>query len=480
MKKKLLAAMLLLGAVCAQARDGYRISLSMPDVRDSVVYLVHYYGQSRPHIYISDSARFDRKGNAVFDSRDKDFVGGIYIVLVKDSAQTNFELLINKGDDLRVTAYRSKLPDGIVVKGSVENERFLKYLDYMKTFGEGQKALEDELKVASSAADTAAVRKRAVAASKERVRYMHNYAEQYKGTLLAKVFDAMEVPEVPEGPHMLEDGKTKDSTFAYRYYKGHYWDKFDFKDDRLVYTPVYDGKIEEYISKLTVQCTDSMEKECDMLLGKAKGTKDMFHYTLFWLTRYVETSKIMGMDEVFVYLVENYYMKGDAFWLTDEQLAKYIKRGQDIAPNVIGNVAPFVKTTDIYTGKAVTMQDTKAKYTMLVFYSPTCGHCDHEIPLLDSVYEATLKMKGVRVYTVATEGTEQQVKDFLKKKKLETKWTNTWDPDYKSDARQRYDVYSTPTIYLMDEKKIIKGKRLDHNNVAGLIDMLEKQAVAKK
>ena len=32
------------------------------------------------------------------------------------------------------------------------------------------------------------------------------------------------------------------------------------------------------------------------LLKKAKGTKDMFHYTLYWLTRYVENSKIMGMD----------------------------------------------------------------------------------------------------------------------------------------------------------------------------------------
>eukprot|EP01030_Chromulinospumella_sphaerica_P014279 gene14279-14072_t len=47
----------------------------------------------------------------------------------------------------------------------------------------------------------------------------------------------------------------------------------------------------------------------------------MFHYTLWWITRYVENSKVMGMDEVFVYLVENYYMKGDAFWLKSDELS---------------------------------------------------------------------------------------------------------------------------------------------------------------
>src|SRR5207245_2045994 len=112
--------------------------------------------------------------------------------------------------------------------------------------------------------------------------------------------NAMELPEIPEGPHYLEDGITKDSTFPYKYYKGHYWDGFNFRDDRLIYTPIYDGKIEEYFTKWIQPVTDSLEKECDYLLEKTRGTKDMFHYTLWWLTNHFETSKVMGMDEVFV------------------------------------------------------------------------------------------------------------------------------------------------------------------------------------
>src|SRR5690606_17306904 len=121
----------------------------------------------------------------------------------------------------------------------------------------------------------------------------------------------------------------------------------NFQDDRLIYTPIYDAKLEEYFSKLVLPLIDSIEFEADKLLSKTEGTKDLYKYTLWWITHYVESSKVMGMDEVFVYLVENYYMKGKAFWLDNEALAKYYDRAQKIAPNVIGNIAPEIKMPDV-------------------------------------------------------------------------------------------------------------------------------------
>jgi len=185
------------------------------------------------------------------------------------------------------------------------------------------------------------------------------------------------------------------------------------------------------------------------------------------------------MDEVFVYLVENYYMKGDAFWLTNDELSKYLDRAQKIAPNVIGNIAPEVKLPNVLTKKEESLMAQKGEYTLVVFYSPNCGHCQHEIPKLDSVYKEVLKAKGLKIYTVATEGDEKAISDFIKKNNMET-WTNTWDPDHTSDYHNKYDVYSTPTIYLLDNKKIIRGKRLDHSNIGSVIEMLEKKAKAAK
>ena len=149
-----------------------------------------------------------------------------------------------------------------------------------------------------------------------------------------------------------------------------------------------------------------------------------------------------------------------------------------IAPNVIGNLAPEIKVPNLATKKEESLLGQTGKYTLLVFYSPTCGHCQHELPALDSVYRAVLKKKGLKIFTVATEGGEQAINDFITKNKLED-WTNTWDPDHAGDWRGKYDVYSTPTIYLLDEKKIIRGKRIDHTTIVGLVDMVEKIANQK-
>jgi thiol-disulfide isomerase/thioredoxin len=468
----LLASLLIAGlAQNAFAKDGYKIQLKFTDVTDSVVYLAHYYGKTLPTIYKADSAKLDKNGVAVFESKEK-FTGGIYMMLLSDK-KTYFEFLLDNGNDMSITATQKKLPEDIKFKGSPENDRFQDYVKFLKEFGGKQQALQTKYSESKTATDSANIRKQLTEGSKKLIAYRREYVTKNPGTLLTSIFNSLEVPQVPEGKHYLADGKTEDSTFAYNYYKGHYWDNFNLQDDRLIYTPVYDAKLEEYFSKLVLPVIDSMEYEADKLLAKSEGTKDMFKYTLWWLTHYVESSKVMGMDEVFVYLVENYYMKGKATWLDNEALQKYFEAAQKIAPNVIGNVGADIKMQDL-TGKEQSLHSVKSKYTLLIFWSPECGHCLHEIPKIDSVYKAVLKNKGVKVYSVRVEGDEQKWKDVIKKEGLED-WINVWDPEYKSNFRSKYNVYSTPVIYLLDERKIIRGKKLDHSTIPQVLEMLEKR-----
>ena len=95
----------------------------MLGIKDSVVYLVHYYGKPLPAIYKRDSARFDKNGIAEFNSSDATFTGGIYMILLSDR-KTYFEFLLNNGDDISITANVSKLPEDVTFKNSPENEQF--------------------------------------------------------------------------------------------------------------------------------------------------------------------------------------------------------------------------------------------------------------------------------------------------------------------------------------------------------------------
>ncbi len=477
MKRFTLFALLLLTGIAQHsfAKDGYHIKLKFTDMHDSMVYLAHYYGKPLPTIYKADSAKMNSKGEAIFDSKEKT-LGGIYIMLLSDK-KTYFEFLLDNGDNMTITATASKLPEGIKFQGSPENEHFQEYVKFLKDFGAKQQKLIDEYKEAKTGADSTALREQISKGSKELIKFRHDQATKYPGTLLAAIFNALEVPQVPEGPHYLPDGKV-DSNFAYNYYKEHYWDNFNFKDDRLIQTPIYDGKLDEYFNKIVLPWPDSVEKEADVLLAKSRGTKDVFKYTLWWLTHNVENSKIMGMDAVFVYLVENYYMKGDATWLDNDALSKYFDRASKIAPNVIGNIAPDVKLPDA-DGKEQSMLALPAKYTLVIFWSPDCGHCQKEIPEIDSLYRATLKSKGVKIYAVNVDNEDTKWQEFIKKHKLED-WVNVWDKDHKSDFRSKFDVYSTPTIYLLDEKKIIRGKKLDHSNIMSVIEITEKKEKTTK
>lgn len=458
-------------AFSAVAREGYHITLKVPSVKDTMVYLVHYYGKPMPTIYRRDSAKIDKKGVAVFDSNDPEFTGGIYMMLLSDR-KTFFEFLLDKGDNFTITADIAKLPLGLTFTNSPANDQFQEYTQFLKGYSAKQQDIQKEYTNAKNADDTAAIKKKAAVTAKELTGYRREQVKKHPGTLLSSIFGALEIPQVPEGPHYLPDGKTKDSTFAYMYYKSHYWDAFNLQDDRLIHTPIYDAKLDEYFNKLVLPWPDSMIKESNMLLEKTRGSKELFKYTLWWLTRTVENSKVMGMDEVFVHLVETYYMKGDATWLSSDDLNKYIDRAMKIAPNVIGNLAPEIKLPNLTTKKEESLNTLKAKYTLLVFYAPTCGHCKEEMPKIDSLYRAVLKAKGVKIFSVITEVDEVAAKDFLTRYKL-TDWLTAWDPEHTGDWRSKYDVYSTPTMYLLDEKKIIRGKRLDHSNIATLVEMLE-------
>ncbi len=473
----LLAGLLVIAAMpSASARDGYKIQLKFTDIKDTLVYLAHYYGKPLPTIYRRDSVKLDKNGVGTMQTKEK-IVGGIYMILLSDKA-TYFDFLLNNGDDITINASIKGLPLSVKFIGSEENNHFLEYGRFLSTFGAEQQQFMDELKTAKTTADSTAITKKMTEKGKALMRYRKDYAKKYPNSLLSKIFNALNLPEVPEGKHYLADGKTEDTAFAYNYYKAHYWDGFDFTDNRLIHAPIYDARLNEYFNRLVMQYEDSVIKEGEALLKKTKNSEELFKYTLWWLTNNAGSSKVMGMDAVYVYFVENYHMKGLATWLSDEDLKKHIDNARKIAPNVIGNLAPDLNMRDT-ANRDLPLSSVKSKYTLLVFWSPDCGHCKDEMPKLDSVYRAVLKNKGVKIYAVTTLNDEKMWKDFIKEKKLQD-WINVWDPEVRTNFRDKYNVYMTPILYLLDEKKIIKGKRIDYTNIAGLLEFLEKKEKAGK
>lgn len=425
------------------AKDGYTLRLHFSDLSKTTIYLAHYYSKPAP-IYQVDSIWLDQDGNGTL-SRNAKINGGIYILVLPNMAFVEF--LLNNGDDFSISATSAGSQGVVSFTGSLENDRFLKYKADMQ-------------RIASTSANAQA----------EMSNYRDEYVRKYPGTLLANIFKALTLPVVPAGKHYLPSGK-EDTAFAFYYTKAHYWDLIDFKDERLINTPFLDSRLKDYMDKYVEHTPDSVGAAADVLLAKVKNAGEFKKFLLVWLTQYIMESPVMGMDEAFVYLVENYYMKGYADWMDKEWLQKYIERAQLIAPNVLGNKAPEINLVGI-NKEQVSLSSVDANYIVLMFWSPDCGACTKEAPIVDSLYKTVLKDKGVKVFAVNIDKNEQLWNKVVKEKGL-TDWIHVFDPEGKGSFRADYDVYRTPTIYLLDKNKIIRGKGLNHVNISALVDILE-------
>jgi peroxiredoxin len=236
------------------------------------------------------------------------------------------------------------------------------------------------------------------------------------------------------------------------------------------------NELETYFEKTIAQIPDSINKECDMVIKKARANSEIFKYTLVTLLNKYAASKIMGMDAVYVHLVDNYYAKGDAPWVDTTTLAKMKMEANKKRNLLIGKIAPNLYLPDTTNMRSVNMYDIKSKYTLLVFWDPDCGHCKKEIPQLAQVYPK-LKPLGVTIYSIATIAEEERDhwKEFIRVNGLD--FINV--ADYLG-YRTLYDISSTPVIYILDANKKIIAKRIGVDQLEDFISKHDEFEMKKK
>lgn len=461
----LLAILLSLVTSAGMAAEAYSIKVKIKGLKNTECYLGNYFGDKQ---YIKDTVKVDENGRFEFTGKEK-LPGGIYLVITKDKKY--FETLITENQFFSLETDSTDFVGTMKVKGSEDNEQFYNYLQFIVKKQKQLEPLRKALEKSKDNKDSVALLKKQMSALDKEVKdYKLNFIKEHPNKFLSKVFRASQEPEIPEAPK-LPNGKT-DSTFAYRYYKAHFFDNVDFSDDRLIRTPVYHSKLEQYIKNLTYQIPDSINAAADFVVEKARAGKELFKYTVWWITNNYETSNIMGMDAVFVHMVEKYYTQDQAYWVDATQLYKIQDRAKTLKPILLGKQSPGIVLKDTL-GKVHSLYSLKSKYTVLFFWDPDCGHCQKAVPKLVEFYEK-FHPKGVEVFAVCTEVEADKWKKFIKEKNL--KWINVADPKVETNFRHDFDITSTPQIFLLDEKKTIIAKKLD---VEQLGDFMENHLKVK-
>lgn len=449
---------------------GHQISITLTPLKNCTVYLGSYFGKG---MTLVDSARLDAKSQGQFKGAAK-LTGGIYFV-VSPSYTIQFELLMDNKQHFNIIGDTTR-KESAQITGSPENDLFKQYALFSTEKGKLRQQLEGEYKAAANAKDSARLRSAILQTESELEAYRKNISSKYPQSLLTVLLNTMKRPTPPPVP--VINGKP-DSLYPYRYMKARFWDDVMFNDDRLLRTPFFETKLEDYFKFYVSPDPDSIIAEVKYMLLSARTGKEIYPYLLTKFTNKYINPEYMGQDKVFVYIFENFYAKGDTTLLNAASRKTITERAYSLMANQLGLPAPQLNLTDT-TGVIKSLYQIKAPFTVVAFWDPNCGHCKEEIPHLDSLYRAKWKSKGVAVYSVNIYEKEVAAwKKFINEKKLSPEWIHAYQTVAAKLAeekagipnfRQLYDIFKTPTLYLLDKDKRILAKQLSLEQFDALMD----------
>ena len=337
--------------------------------------------------------------------------------------------------------------------------------------------------------------------------YMNQIEAEHSTLFVADFIGATREPIPPES--MLTGERRYDDSIRHFYYREHYFDRFDPFNVRLLHTPLYEGKIINYITRAVAQHPDSLISAVDYLLSPFQNEflyhllststidiefyqaglapdDELYRYLLITLFNHFAESKFIGMDGVYFHIAEHYYIP-DATWSSPEFLDKLKENLALNKPTLIGQTAPNLIMRQIpeehfamaaqdtaikkdpHIGHDFFIHDIEARFTMLYFWESDCGHCKKSTPALYEVY-TRLKDKGVEVISVhvinSIEGKEKWI-DFVNEYQL-TEWVNCWSP-YSNEFRKLYNLQSYPQLFVLDKDKQIIAKRVTPEQAENII-----------
>lgn len=446
--------------------QAYKIKVQIKDYQNDTLLLGYYFGDKQ---YIKDTAFKSKSGYYLFEG-DTLLEPGMYMVVTKPE-HNFFQILMDEHQKFNVETSLDELNEKLRFNGSKLNADFNDYVEFLSKKRLEADSISNLIKKETNEANQAKLKKQIDQYDIEVRKMQEKIWKEQPQSLLSLIIRWSRDVELPEFNEVPESERNQK---AFDYYKSHYYDYVDWKDKRNVRIPLFHQKLDRYLEKLTLQHPDSINASLDTILKNLELGSDNLKFVLSHALNAYANSKYVGMDGVYVHLVENYYAKGKAPWIDEENLAKMVRDAKALKPLLIDKIAPDIMLFR-QDSSAFRLHDVHSPYTVLVFWAPDCGHCKKSIPHLIDFY-SKFKTKGVEVVAVCTQiGTDSKKAcwDAVAEHKM-SDWINAYDPSHVSRFKLIYDLKTTPQIYILDDKKKILTKKIGAEQLNDIMDKILK------
>jgi thiol-disulfide isomerase/thioredoxin len=222
---------------------------------------------------------------------------------------------------------------------------------------------------------------------------------------------------------------------------------------------------------MSVQIPDSLMIEVDYILNLAKPNQEAFRYFLSEFLNKYGQPKYIGHDGIAAHIIDNYYSKGMAPWVTEENLGKLKDNADNIRPTMLGKKMPDIITYQ-EDSTPVRLYDILADYTILFIWDPECGSCKKAAPDIVNFYNK-YKTESLKVLTICNQAGE----------KYKSCWPSVVEKGMEGlintgDEYQRYQSKvrntSVPKIYFLDKDKKILLKDFPSEKLEEIFENFKK------
>ena len=458
------------GLISAQLDSGYEIRVELTDYNKDTILLGQHFGNQQ---YLKDTAVRADDGSFTFLG-DEDLPGGVYLIVLKPD--NNFiQLLINSGErNISLKATNGKIPEITEISGSDDNMLFKNYVSYIQEKTPVAAKLREQIQAKKEANEDASAHEKELEIINNQVKAnqtkVFNEHPKSLTTLLIKGTLNPTIPTFEGSPQEIEQKR-------FRYFRKHYFDNIDMKDPRILRTPFLFNRIDQLIERYTPKVPDSINQTLDLIFEKLEGNDETSKFYLIHYLNHFAKSEFVGMDAIYVHLVDNYYAKGKADWLEKKQLDKIVDNARRLRPLLIGQKAPDLKMR-LQDESFVSIYETECEYMILFFWSPDCPHCQKQMPDMIDFYD-TYKDQDIKIFSICSKLNTTKEPDggsqcweYIETKPEMKEWIQVADPYHLTKYKILYDLKTTPQIFVLDKNKTIRSKRIGADQLKDVMEHL--------
>lgn len=464
MKKHFIIALILFSSLPIFAQK-YDMRFLLPKVGDSVLYIAQHY---RDQLVILDSCvlgngkanLFKTNGdpNTYVFSGKRNWETGIYAIVGQDRKKSMFDFTIDGSQ--RFTLEFSPSFELVKAVGSPANEAMYTYIAKIDIAKHRVREIEAKKK-SSDPKVKAEAEKDMELLTKEMNKFENPFITANKKYRFFQLLDMFNGPDVPE--------EAEDKAY---YFRAHYWDDVDLTDHSLVRTPDLFNKMNYFFFGVLYNADkDTICKYADQVLGRIENDTLMLRYFLdFIMPRYYRSTKNIGWDATWCYLVRKYYLTDKCAWTSQSEIINKRQTCEFLEKSLIGAIGAelWMADTNQSSNPAdwISSHRFPQKYVILWFWDPDCHHCQEQTATLKTLYDS-LSAAGNKIFEVYAIGYESDVekwKRYVREHQLP--FVNVGGPNVNIDYQDAYNVHGAPTMIILNEERhIIMNKTLPTKSI---------------